>query len=80
MCPRSSLIRFVVHDDASTGRYHREAIEVIVSKEVSVGEKFWINSGLTEEVQSDDGCVGCELSAAVLSVTGTNFSIKQPSL
>ena len=46
MCPRSSLIRFVVHDDASTWRYHGEAIEVIVSKEVSVGGKLGINSGL----------------------------------
>ena len=53
MCPRSSLIRFVVHNDASTGRCHGAAIEVIVSKEVSVGGKFCINSGLTKEVQSD---------------------------
>ena len=29
---------------------------LIVSKKVSVGGKFWINSGLAEEVQSD-GCL-----------------------
>ena len=56
MCPRSSLIRFVVHDDASTGRCHGAAIEFIVSKEVSVGGKLGIDSGLAEEVQSD-GCL-----------------------
>ena len=38
------------------GRCHGSAIEVIISKEVSVGGKFWINSGLAEEVQSD-GCL-----------------------
>ena len=56
VCPRSSLIRFVVHNDASTRRCHGAAIEVIVSKRVSVGGKFWINYGLAEEVQSD-GCL-----------------------
>ena len=56
VCPRSSLIGFVVHDDASTGRCHGASIEVIVSKKVSVGGKFCINSGLAEEVQSD-GCL-----------------------
>ena len=56
VCPRSSMIRFVVHDEPSTGRCHGSAIEVIVSKNISVGGKFWINSGLTEEVQSD-GCL-----------------------
>ena len=35
---------------------HGAAIEVIVSKEVSVGGKFGIDSGLAEEVQSD-GCL-----------------------
>ena len=57
VCPRSSLIRFVVHDDASTRRCHGAVIEVIVSKEVSVGRKFWVNSGLAEEVQSDGGLI-----------------------
>ena len=56
MCPRSSLIRFVVHDDASTGRFHGAAIEIIISKEVSVGGKLGIDSGMAEEVQSD-GCL-----------------------
>ena len=56
VCPRSSLIRFAVHDDASNRRCHGAAIEVIVPKKVSVGGKFWINSGLAEEVQSD-GCL-----------------------
>ena len=56
MCPRSSLIRFVVHDNASTGRCHGAAIEVIVSKEVSVGGKLGIDSVLEEEVQGD-GCL-----------------------
>ena len=31
-------------------------VEVIVSKKVSICGKFWINSGLAEEVQSD-GCL-----------------------
>ena len=57
VCPRSSLIRFVMHYNASTGRYHGAAIEVIISKEVSLGGKFWINSGLAEEVQSDGGLI-----------------------
>ena len=57
VCPRSSLIRFVMHYDASTGRCHGAAIEIITSKEVSVGGKFWINSGLAEEVQSDGGLI-----------------------
>ena len=57
VCPRSSLIRFVMHDNASTGRCHGAAIEVIVSKEVSVGGKFGIKSGLAEEVQSDGGLI-----------------------
>ena len=57
VCPRSSLIRFVMHYDANTGRYYGAAIEVIVSKEVSVGGKFLINSGLTEDVQSDGGLI-----------------------
>ena len=56
MCPRSSLIRFFVHDDASTGTCHGASIEVIFSKKVNVGGKFWINSVLAEEVQSD-GCL-----------------------
>ena len=55
--PRSSLVRFFMHYDASTGRCHGAAIEVIISKEVSVGGKFWINSGLAEEVQSDVGLI-----------------------
>ena len=45
-----------MHDDASNGRCHGVAIEVIVSKEVRVGGKFGIDSGLEEEVQSD-GCL-----------------------
>ena len=57
VCPRGSLISFFVHYDASTGRCHGAAIEVIVSKEVSVGGKFWINSGLAQEVQSDGGLI-----------------------
>ena len=57
VCPRSSLIGFVVHDDASTGRCHGAAIEVIVSKELRVCRKFWVNSGLAEEVQSDGGLI-----------------------
>ena len=57
VCPRSSLIRFFLHDNASTGRCHGAAIEVIIYKEVSVGGKFWINSGLAEEVQSDGGLI-----------------------
>ena len=56
MCPRSSLIRFVVHDNASTGRCHGAEIEVVVSKEVSVGVKLGIDSVLEEEVQGD-GCL-----------------------
>ena len=56
VCPRSSLIGFVLHNDAITGRCHGAAIEVIVPKKLSVGGKFWINSGLAEEVQSD-GCL-----------------------
>ena len=39
------------------GRCHGSAIEVIISKEVSVGGKFWINSGLAEEVQIDSGLI-----------------------
>ena len=54
--PRSSLIRFFVHDNASTGRCHGAAINVIDSKKVSVGGNFWINSVLAKEVQSD-GCL-----------------------
>ena len=57
VCPRSSLVRFVIQYDASAGRCHGAAIEVIISKEVSVGGKFWINSGLAEEVQSDGGLI-----------------------
>ena len=56
VCPRSSLIGFVVHNDAITGRCHGAAIEVIFSKKLSVGGNFWIKSGLVEEVQSD-GCL-----------------------
>ena len=53
MFPRSSLVSFVVHDDESTGRCHGAMIEVIMSKEVSVGGKLGIDYGLDEEVQSD---------------------------
>ena len=56
MCPRSSMIMFVVHDNASNGRCHGAEIEGIVSKEVSVGGKLGIDSGLEEGVQSD-GCL-----------------------
>ena len=55
--PRSSLIRFFMHYDVSTGKCHGAAIEVIISKEVSVGKKFWMNSGLAEEVQIDGGLI-----------------------
>ena len=44
--PRSSLVMFVMNYDASDGRCHGAAIEVIISKEISVDGKFWINSGL----------------------------------
>ena len=53
VCPRISLIRFVMHYDAITGRCHGEEIEVILSKEVSVGGKFGIDSVRAEKVQSD---------------------------
>ena len=82
MCPRSSLIRFVVHDDASTGRCHG------VSKEVSVGGKLGIDSGLAEEVQSD-GClieklvpftdrkigIGCRKASNKVIIESSNSSL-----
>ena len=46
-----------MHYNASAGRCHGAAIEVIISKEVNVGRKVWINSGLAEEVQSDGGLI-----------------------
>ena len=57
VCPRTSLIGFVMYYDASTRRCHGAAIEVIITKDVSVGGKFCINSGLAEEVQSDGGLI-----------------------
>ena len=88
MRPRSLLIRFVVHDDASTGRCHESAIEVIVSKEVIVGGKLGIDSGLIEEFQSD-GClieksvpfsdrkigIGCREASNKLILESSNSSI-----
>ena len=71
VCPRSSLVRFVMHYDAIAGRCHGAAIEVIIPKEVSVGGKFWINSGLAEEVQSDGGLI----KKSVHSLTGKLGSV-----